>query len=92
MRNPATANDATKSANRGRRDTTRRNKENEMKRRRTLFLLMITTALGFSQAVQAQCTGDCDGNGSVSVSELIRGVNINLGICLLYTSDAADEN
>jgi hypothetical protein len=33
-----------------------------------------------------ECVGDCDGNGTVAINELITGVNIDLG---LQTIDAA---
>src|SRR4029453_4825524 len=40
------------------------------------------------------CTGDCDGDGSVAINELITGVNISLGNAQLSTCDVfdADEN
>src|SRR5262245_12577398 len=40
------------------------------------------------------CTGDCDGDGEVSIAELITGVNISLGNAELDTCDVfdADEN
>src|SRR5262245_23207769 len=40
------------------------------------------------------CTGDCDGDGSVGINELITGVNISLGNAQLDTCDVfdADEN
>src|SRR5262245_3581440 len=40
------------------------------------------------------CTGDCDGDGSVAINELITGVNISLGNAELDTCDVfdADEN
>lgn len=38
------------------------------------------------------CAGDCDGNGVVSIAELIRAVNIALGIADLSTCQAADRN
>ncbi len=42
----------------------------------TAVAVVILAAGGVASA---QCVGDCDGDGTVSVSELIRGVNINLG-------------
>jgi hypothetical protein len=40
----------------------------------------------------AQCVGDCDGNGTVAINELIRGVNINLGNADISTCTAMDQN
>lgn len=40
----------------------------------------------------AQCVGDCNGDGTVSVSELIRGVNISLGIQQVSGCLAMDGN
>jgi hypothetical protein len=33
-----------------------------------------------ADAMPGACTGDCDGNGSVAINELILGVNIDLGL------------
>jgi len=38
------------------------------------------------------CVGDCNGNGSVSIGELISGVNIALGNALVSTCTAFDPN
>lgn len=38
------------------------------------------------------CVGDCNGNGTVSVDELIQGVNINLGNAEVSACPAADRN
>ncbi len=38
------------------------------------------------------CVGDCDGDGMVSISELIRGVNIALELAALDTCAAFDRN
>lgn len=40
----------------------------------------------------AACAGDCDGNGVVSIAELIRAVNIALGESGAANCRAADEN
>lgn len=40
----------------------------------------------------AQCAGDCDGTGVVTVSELVTGVGIALGANALDTCDALDGN
>lgn len=36
--------------------------------------------LGLSAAGEARCVGDCDGDGAVQVAELLRGVNVALGL------------
>src|SRR5262245_11844921 len=38
------------------------------------------------------CTGDCDGNGTVTVAELITGVGISLGGIALSECEAFDAN
>ncbi len=38
------------------------------------------------------CPGDCDGDGTVSISELVRAVNIALGSAAVETCLAADTN
>lgn len=38
------------------------------------------------------CVGDCDGNGTVAINELIRGVNIALGLADVSTCAAMDAN
>ncbi len=43
-------------------------------------------------AAQLPCVGDCDGDGMVSISELIRGVNISLGSAELSTCPAFDSS
>jgi len=40
----------------------------------------------------SRCTGDCDWSGTVSIGELIRGVNIALGRAGLPTCDVFDSN
>lgn len=40
----------------------------------------------------AQCTGDCDGNGTVAINELVVGVNIALGIVPVTNCPAFDVN
>jgi hypothetical protein len=42
--------------------------------------------------VLATCVGDCDGNGTVAINELIRGVNIALGMADVSTCTAMDAN
>lgn len=50
----------------------------------TWCLLAVTPALA--------CPGDCDGNGQVTIAELIRGVNIALGNFPASNCAAADRN
>ena len=38
------------------------------------------------------CAGDCDGNGGVEVDELVRGVNVALGIAAPDRCPAADAS
>ena len=49
-------------------------------------------ALTFAVGGKAQCVGDCDGNGRVSVSELILGVNIALNLRSLDDCPSFDRN
>ena len=39
-----------------------------------------------------QCVGDCNGDGTVRVNELVRGVNIALGNLAPFTCPAVDRN
>jgi hypothetical protein len=39
-----------------------------------------------------QCTGDCDGGGTVSISELILSVNISLGATSASACPAVDRD
>jgi cysteine-rich repeat protein len=63
-------------------------------------LLLIAAALllllALSGQVRAQCTGDCDGSGEVTVGEIIVGVNIALDAipltnCLVLDADGNTE-
>src|SRR5215475_11643246 len=47
--------------------------------------------LGRTRAVAA-CVGDCDGNGTVAISELIAGVNIALGSATVSACSPFDRN
>jgi hypothetical protein len=38
------------------------------------------------------CPGDCNGNGSVSINELVSSVNISLGLTAVETCPACDTN
>jgi hypothetical protein len=48
--------------------------------------------IGSSSSVLAACAGDCDGDGRVSVSELIGGVNVALGRLRLEGCEAIDRD
>src|SRR5205807_1241451 len=52
------------------------------------LLLSATSCPAFAQA----CAGDCDGSRSVSVDEIVRGVNIALGTIALSQCEAFDVN
>jgi len=58
---------------------------------RILRLALIALLYAVSPA-RAACPGDCNGGGSVDVSELIRGVNIALGSSPLSTCPAFDTS
>ena len=48
------------------------------------------TATPSTTGTPGRCVGDCDGNGMVSITELIRGVNIALGSTAVATCPAFD--
>jgi len=48
--------------------------------------------LAIGGTARAQCVGDCDSSGTVSINELIRGVNISLGLQDLSMCEAMDGN
>src|SRR5512139_1382746 len=52
-----------------------------------LFVLLL-----FSGPARAACPGDCNGDGSVDIGELIRGVNIALGSAQASVCTAVDSN
>ncbi len=54
------------------------------------FLVLMVLLIGGPAAAQT-CPGDCDGNGSVAIAELIRAVNIALGRAAISTCSAADR-
>ena len=56
----------------------------------TLMILTITAA--YPDAGQAQCVGDCSGDGEVSVDELVNGVSIALGRTAVTACAAFDTN
>jgi len=47
---------------------------------------------GTAPVAAQSCAGDCDGDGSVAVAELVRGVNIALGRLAVDACDALDGN
>ena len=50
-----------------------------MHRRNLTVTLIAATLACLNQATAQTCTGDCDGSGSVTVDEIVTGVNIALG-------------
>jgi hypothetical protein len=53
--------------------------------------LVLQLATG-ARAARAACVGDCDGDGTVAVNELISGVNVSLGAQPLPSCPAFDSN
>ncbi|HYD47415.1 MAG TPA: hypothetical protein VEB21_03670 [Terriglobales bacterium] len=61
--------------------------------RLTITVAALTAAiLVVSVRVEAQCLGDCSADGSVTVDEIITGVNIALGTAELSTCTVLDGN
>jgi cysteine-rich repeat protein len=56
------------------------------------FAVGCAALLSVGTRAQAQCIGDCNGDGEVLVNELISGVNIALGSAELSTCPAFDED
>lgn len=56
-----------------------------------LLVGMVLVALGGRAGAQL-CIGDCDGDGRVTVNELITGVNVELGIAPLDACRSIDCN
>ena len=61
-----------------------------MKRAATLWV--VAGSLFAATAASAQCVGDCSGDGTVAINELITGVNIALGSAALDTCPAFDAD
>jgi hypothetical protein len=59
---------------------------------RWLFLIMFAFGGMTADQTQAQCVGDCDGGGHVTIDELILGVNIALNSQLLSACPAFDAD
>lgn len=55
---------------------------------------LVTVVVGFMAAgpARAQCAGDCDGNGRVTINELIGSVRIALGNAALQSCGSVDLN
>jgi hypothetical protein len=60
--------------------------------RRAVLPAALLCVLLAANAVHATCPGDCDGSGTVDVSELIKGVNIALGTLPISACPAFDTN
>lgn len=63
-----------------------------MSRAKSLVGAMAAAAVFSLAAPTAACTGDCDGNGFVTVDELVRGVDIALGLTLLNDCPSFDRD
>lgn len=46
-----------------------------------MIVIVVLALLLVAPAAGAQCCGDCDGNGEVTINELITAVNNALGVC-----------
>ena len=57
-----------------------------------VFGLAVLVAAQQGRAASALCVGDCDTNGEVTVDELVRGVNIELGALPLSQCVAFETN
>jgi len=57
-----------------------------------VFFSAATPETGIELFVLAPCGGDCDGDGAVSISELVRAVRIGLGDAEGAECSAADTN
>lgn len=58
--------------------------------------LVVLTLFALTTAAQAQCVGDCNTDGEVTINELILGVNIALGSapltdCAVFDADASGD-
>lgn len=57
-----------------------------------LALTLLATPYAQPAAAQIACTGDCNGNDQVTIDELVRSVNIALGLLPLTACIAIDRN
>lgn len=60
--------------------------------RNALGTALLAAVVLWSEPLAAQCAGDCDGSGVVTVDEVLAGVNIALGNAPLGTCPAFDAN
>jgi hypothetical protein len=58
----------------------------------TLLALILGYALHSPRGAVALCTGDCSGNGSVTIDELLKMVNIALGSLSVHECDVGDTS
>lgn len=56
------------------------------------MLALLAVSFSSVRAVPAVCLGDCDGDGEVTIDEIIRGVNIALGLAALGTCPVFDTS
>jgi hypothetical protein len=63
-----------------------------MARRYLVFTFVVATLACLHPATAQTCTGDCDGSGSVTVDEVVTGVNIALGSRPLSACTAFDSS
>jgi len=68
------------------------NRSAAIARRLVVGALLLATALRPGPAAGQACTGDCNGNGTVEINELILGVNISLGTVPLSMCPAFDAD
>jgi len=54
--------------------------------------LVLLVLLLLPSAAPAQCAGDCNGDGSVAINELITAVNVALGVLPLSSCESLDTN
>ena len=57
---------------------------------RLQVIVTVLALLGVAARPALACVGDCNGNGSVSVDELVKGVNVALGSLALQACEAID--
>ena len=56
------------------------------------LIIALLLGLGVAHTADAQCTGDCNGDGTVAINELITGVNIALGSAQVSSCPSFDVN
>jgi hypothetical protein len=60
--------------------------------RPTMWVALLALSFLLAPGAEAQCIGDCNGDGQVTVDELIRGTNIALGNAPLENCPSFDRN